>query len=589
MSYASVSKSQPQKAAVDRKCRGSRSLVSTRQRVTTDVKPGTGFPIDSLPIQTKLKLGSPNDKYEQEADRVAQQVMRMPESQVQRQFNSLNVEGGVPMPSGKPAIQRLCTACEDEKILQPKRDSRQAAVVTPTIQTGISRLHQSGGMPLPNTTRNFMEPRFGHDFSQVRIHAGAEAAQLAHSLKARAFTVGRNIVFGKGALDYNSSTGKSLLAHELTHYVQQTANGTTISPKYDSTLQGKTIQRKVCDPLVQDCPAGTACYPMGSTFECLEEASTKAKIPKDPLCSSFDFNSTKGLVSTQAANYIAAKNIETRLTLVRSLKWMWRCATPSQQKQVRTSLSAVVGKTEAMNLWTEAGTPFGGYTGAYPSYASDIQKHLNKLGARETVSIGSFELTAEGSKHRRRAKRSAGKDTPDLGRTDIVYFRGHQFAQYKAPGLFSNGSEEKGFDLRYIEKVGGFQNVKLMISTSCATLCSEAFNVFHGLFPNAVILGYRKSAPLDGRKVRNSLQSKIKGLGRPLLLSESVDISSIISAWRSVIAGVHAGDTAQLPGYYDGSQITYWDGTAWQTVVPTDKANKCRRKGDFRGQYPAPR
>ena len=182
----------------------------------------------------------------------------------------------------------------------------------------------------------------------------------------------------------------------------------------------------------------------------------------------------------------------------------------------------------------------------------------------------------------------AAGEVSDLGRTDIVYFRGHQFAQYRAPGVFSSWDERYGFDLRYIEKAGGFPNVKLMISTSCATLCKEALEVFHALFPNAVILGYRKSAPRRGSVVRDAFQSKTKALSRPLLLDQPVDIGAIISAWKSVIEEVHAGETDPMPGYYDGT-VHYWDGAAWQSIGAMEEGNKCKRKRDFSSQYPAPR
>lgn len=308
----------------------------------------------------------------------------------------------------------------------------------------------------------------------------------------------------------------------------------------------------------------------------------------DPLCPTFDFATTKGLASAHLTNYQATQAVEQKLQLIRSLKPIRRCATAEQQAQTQKDLKAVLDVATADAIWTEAGTSFGGYAGMYPGYASDVKHQLEQLGTSETLSFGTFKLTSSGASHRKGAKRVASAEVPALARTDIVYFRGHQFAQYRAPGLFSDGSETYGFDLRYIDQAGGFPNVKLMISTSCATLCQEAFDVFHNLFPNAVILGYRKSAPLEGGKVRNTLKSKIKALSRPLILEESVDITAVISAWKSTIEERHKGDQNQLPGFYDGSLIHYWDGAAWQTISPADKANKCKRKGDFRGQYPAP-
>ncbi|MCL4436294.1 MAG: DUF4157 domain-containing protein [Thaumarchaeota archaeon] len=78
-----------------------------------------------------------------------------------------------------------------------------------------------GGQPLPESELSFFEPRFGHDFSRVNIHTGAKATEVARAMNARAFTVGRNIVFGEGQYNPRSSEGQLLLAHELTHFVQQ--------------------------------------------------------------------------------------------------------------------------------------------------------------------------------------------------------------------------------------------------------------------------------------------------------------------------------------------------------------------------------
>jgi len=80
---------------------------------------------------------------------------------------------------------------------------------------------KGGGQPLPESTRNFFEPRFGHDFSRVRVHTDSQAAESARAIKARAFTIGQAVVFGAGQYTPESTEGKSLLAHELTHVVQQ--------------------------------------------------------------------------------------------------------------------------------------------------------------------------------------------------------------------------------------------------------------------------------------------------------------------------------------------------------------------------------
>lgn len=170
-------------------------------------------------IQTKLMVGQPGDMYEQEADQVADEVMRMPEPQEVSQED--------------PHIQRVCLGCEDEELrrqpieeeeeeelLQTKEISGQNAETTPDLESRINAI-KGGGKPLSESERAFFEPRFGHEFSQVRVHTDTPAAESARAVNARAYTVGRNVVFGGGQYALETSEGRRLLAHELTHVVQQ--------------------------------------------------------------------------------------------------------------------------------------------------------------------------------------------------------------------------------------------------------------------------------------------------------------------------------------------------------------------------------
>jgi outer membrane protein OmpA-like peptidoglycan-associated protein len=181
-------------------------------------------------IQAKLQISRPGDKYEQEADRMADQVMRMPGPEV--------VPGASGAPRESPNIQRLCTECEDEmqrqaspeenkkdEQLRIRTQARQRPPVIPNSQARMTAL-QSGGQPLPPSERAFFEPRFGHDLSQVRTHTDAGAAETARSINATAFTVGRNIAFGAGEYAPGTTIGRKLLAHELAHVVQQRASPT---------------------------------------------------------------------------------------------------------------------------------------------------------------------------------------------------------------------------------------------------------------------------------------------------------------------------------------------------------------------------
>lgn len=117
-----------------------------------------------------------------------------------------------------------CKECEKEKsTLQHK--ARNASEVT-EVPSSVHEVLNAPGQPLDTETRTFMEPRFGRDFSQVRLHTDAQAGQSAEAINASAYTVGRDVVFGPGEYKPASPEGRSLLAHELTHVNQQSEMST---------------------------------------------------------------------------------------------------------------------------------------------------------------------------------------------------------------------------------------------------------------------------------------------------------------------------------------------------------------------------
>jgi hypothetical protein len=262
----------------------------------------------SLRPQAKLSVSQPGDVYEQEADKVAQQVIGMGESSLQRQNRSQEEENLQLKPLGElitPLLQREATPEEEEEALQPKAEGspairREAAEEedeplqmktegTPTIQReeipdeeevqtkplnpsiqreiapeeeeiqtkpslqqtaagGLQageniehRLNQTkgGGSPLPEETRSFMEPRFGVDFSQVRVHTGSDAVQMNRDLHAQAFTHKQDIYFGAGKAPANDS----LTAHELTHVVQQTGANKLLSRRGSEQIQRWSLKK----------------------------------------------------------------------------------------------------------------------------------------------------------------------------------------------------------------------------------------------------------------------------------------------------------------------------------------------------------
>ncbi len=173
-------------------------------------------------IQKKLKIGKPNDRYEQEADRIAEKIMTMPASNCTTCDEKERLQPKL-ADEISPLIQRKEYGEEEEEeeeTLQDKRTGQSETKVTSEIENHIF-CTKGMGNSLPNSTRAFFEPRFGYDFRQVRIHHDAESARLARQLNAEAFTYGRDIYFGAGKYSPDTTKGKKLLAHELAHVVQQ--------------------------------------------------------------------------------------------------------------------------------------------------------------------------------------------------------------------------------------------------------------------------------------------------------------------------------------------------------------------------------
>jgi Domain of unknown function (DUF4157) len=200
--------------------------------------------------RARLYVSQPSDRYEQEADRVAEQVMQTPTtrpraieiSPIRRSRLQRQVEIGE---FGESEHED-----EEEELLQAKVVTGKALEATADVQAYVGAIRGSG-QPLPQSVRSQLEPRFGHDFGDVRIHADARAAQAARAVSARAFTIGRDVVFGAGQYAPGTRVGQHLLAHELTHVVQQggsrpqASTSLTAAPACGATLQRKVLLHKM--------------------------------------------------------------------------------------------------------------------------------------------------------------------------------------------------------------------------------------------------------------------------------------------------------------------------------------------------------
>jgi outer membrane protein OmpA-like peptidoglycan-associated protein len=205
-------------------------------------------------FQAKLTVGQPNDQYEQEADAVANTIVN-------------NASPGPTIQQKKISkIQRLATSEEDEKLstndermrrdkeIQTKTDAGAkeekeelqrkgdggTSVASPALTNQIQST-KGNGEALPQKTQAEMQSSFGTDFSHVKIHKDASSVAMNNELKAHAFTHGSDIYFNKGKYNPDTSSGKHLLAHELTHVVQQSGG--------NDMAQGKLIQRDLAASL----------------------------------------------------------------------------------------------------------------------------------------------------------------------------------------------------------------------------------------------------------------------------------------------------------------------------------------------------
>jgi len=179
-------------------------------RLTYDV-PISAVGRSSQPVlQAKLAISAPSDDTEKEADRLADQVIRMPDSQG---------SGAHARREARPEF--LARQARTEGVPVQMKAAAQRSAREAAVPPAVSEVLRSSGQPLDRSTRAFMEPRFGHDFSSVRVHKDSRASRSAQAINAQAYTVGNDVVFNHGHYAPETNTGRHLLAHELSHVLQQ--------------------------------------------------------------------------------------------------------------------------------------------------------------------------------------------------------------------------------------------------------------------------------------------------------------------------------------------------------------------------------
>lgn len=495
-------------------------------------------------LQAKLPVSQPGDPYEQEADRVADHVMRMP----------------------APALQRSCDACASEPTPCPSCANdeaapaiqRKAETAPATSSPTVAAPDAGAGHALDAGARGFFEPRFGQTFSDVRVHEGAAADNAARSFGARAYALGSDLVFARGEYAPGTDAGRRLLAHELTHVVQQrgavaqqvqrapddgvdtagaaqpadACNGRTLAEQeFDVFISAVSVQHGSAAELPMlylDLKRTRTCFPSYS------EADFLADVPEGALYSD---EQRQALASGQAKD---------------------------------------VAADDRKLAWRESQKPFAGYSvsGFDASNRFTTKRKLKKFGYTPTASHpGASELAEDPSK----AQKS-------FAEADVLVFSGHQYAQYQVPGLWGDDSGDVNFDARTL--AGPLNNVRLIVSTSCATICRDPAAVWSKLFPNAVFLGYKKSAPLNGGTMARKFASN---LPKDLLL-DSGGVAAAVGAWKAAIRSNHRGEKSTQAGVMDvaANQVEYWNGSAFHSVAADSEDNQCRVKGDYSDDFPDP-
>ncbi|RZI84287.1 MAG: DUF4157 domain-containing protein [Rubrivivax sp.] len=214
--------------------------------------------------KSNLTIGAPDDHYEREADRVADAVVSGSQAD-----SVQGISSGMQFKLARKVLEpsemydsvmppdNLAEGLPEAEVPEPENLQRsatgEAGSVTPQYEQSLQQAMQGGGEGLAPTTKSFMESRFGQDFSGVRVHRDSQAGELAKQVNARAFTVGSDIFFNPSEYAPSSREGQHLLAHELTHVVQQSSGrlsrqirrapgGTPCSsyPGYDASVDRRT-------------------------------------------------------------------------------------------------------------------------------------------------------------------------------------------------------------------------------------------------------------------------------------------------------------------------------------------------------------
>lgn len=531
--------------------------------------------LSRLPIQRKLTIGVSDDPLEDEADHMADKVMRMPDQSF---------------------IQRKCDHCEQKEKAQREPFSlfiqkKQSLPISSTVASdSISSQIQStmgNGNPMPQTTKSFMESRFGTDFSKINIHTDNYATDLSNQLNAHAFTVGNDIYFNEGKYCPESNIGKHLLAHELMHTIQQTGSiqrDSDKTPKVEDDVDLKALRKNITDGHWKDTFTYLNRQWMKVMLEKLNTL-TESELNKlidnaDAARNAKDSHIGEGGKKRTLAGVWAVKAFKnTGLTGVELgiAEENLMTIPHEQRKEIVAFLKPGTSKA-AKKLATELNKPFFGYTASGYDFSKRFFKQSDKLGFDVESNAKKLPTTKWG----RRApdpdpqtQDTTNEATKSFETSNIIFFSGHQYAQYgnknsDRTGLYTNEASESCFNISAISKK--LDKVKLVASTSCATICKDVAVIYKAKFPHALVLGYKYSAPSNGEKVADSFGNYLVKKG-PIDLDSPAGLNDVKDAWKKATTSNPGAEGA--PGILSGDYVETFEGGKWKTVKADSKDNAC--------------
>ena len=383
--------------------------------------------------------------------------------------------------------------------------------VSSQMESQLNHL-QGGGQTLPAGLRDMMERGFDRDFSQVRLHTDSEAAGLSSSINAKAFTHGNDIYFNRGQFSPETLEGQRLVAHELAHVAQG---------------EGKVGR-------------------------------------KDGYEDEF-------------------KKFEDRIVeLLSTVEGHKRYNSFPYELKIRIYQTLIKGNSRLLNyreFKKDIYKPFSGYIVSGYDFSNRFFRRLDDLGATIESNAKNLPRTAwKAVPITTLSKQSADtneKVYESFSNSNMIVFSGHHYGRYTDSrhfGLFTNSNSSKTFSLAsfqsYMEIDGkNLDNVEIVISTSCVTLCNNKYSNMRGysrLFPNAKILGFRRPAPDNPIDKKGYLKMIFDEIEKK---REFVNSAYIITLWKEQVVSSN-GKNSQ-PGIWDvkSDTLEYYDNKKKEWIV----------------------